>query len=251
MDELLALLGQNWRLLLLYPGGLATLGALIVTTFLDPHTRSLAARRPASAIEIVIAAAWLLLIALLPLPQTGWPYALDLLTFALVIELPYWFHTLRHRADRVAALAAALNVYPLLALATATLGQAAGSLVVREINRSADWLHWLGVIAWATALPPLLAIGPWRGQQAGTLLDQGRRVAHMALLLALALPANDATPLWTGAIGFACIALPLAALNRWWRGDGQRWIAWQPWLVGALVMALAVVSGRELVGRLR
>jgi hypothetical protein len=249
VDELLALLGQNWRLLLVYPGGLTAFAALVVITFLDPETRSLSALRPRLAVEIVIAAAWLLLIALLPPPQTGWPYALDLLTLALLIELPYWWYTLRRAPNRISGLAAALNVYPLLALAIATLGQGAGSLVVREINRSTGWLHWLGVAAWAIALPPLLAIGPWRGQQP-TLLDQGRRVAHTALLLALALPANDGTPIWTAAIGVACIALPLATLNRWWHGDGQRSIAWQPWLVGALALVLAVLSMRELGGRL-
>ncbi|HEX6289012.1 MAG TPA: hypothetical protein VFZ66_07465 [Herpetosiphonaceae bacterium] len=256
MDELIALLGRNWRLLLLYPGGLAALVALLLARLLLEDRRNL--RRGAERLrgrEIIIAAAWLLTIALLPLPQTGWPYALDLLVLLALIELPHWtsiISTPDRAPDEIAAqLAPLLNVYPLLALSIALLGQAAGSLVVHEINRSGGWLHWLGIVGWASTLPPLLGLGPWRDRYTLGTLSALRRVAHMGLLLAAALPAHNETPTVMALEGFACLLLPLAALDRWWRGRSEWWIGWQPWLVVAFALVAASTSGAVLLARLR
>jgi hypothetical protein len=251
VDELLALIGQHWRLVLIYPGGLTTLGLLLLLIRLDRGAR----REPLQLSALAAAAIWLLTISLLPLPQAGWTYDLDLATLLLAIELPFWLHTL-HTARRFplatppseALLAPPLNVYPLLALACAALAQAAGSLVVHEINRSSGLLHWIGLGAWSLALPPLLQLGPWRIGSAGALL-QLRRLAHLGLLLAAALPAHAATPITSAAVGFAALGLPLAALDRWWRADGARWIGWQPWLAGGLLLLLAWISGQQLAGR--
>ncbi|MBV9790144.1 MAG: hypothetical protein JOZ51_18290 [Chloroflexi bacterium] len=251
MDELIALVGRSWRLLLLYPGGLTALGCVLVTRLLFEQPRGL--RRgalPRLDVEIVIAATWLLAITLLPLPQSDWSYPLDLLILLLLLEMPYWIYLPRslNRATQITAL---LNVYPLLALSIAALGQGAGSLVALEINRSTGLLHWAGVAGWASTLPPLLGLGPWRNQDLrGTLLAL-RRVGHMGLLLAVALPANDQTPIIAALLGFACIVVPLAALNRWWRGNETWWIGWQPWLVAALVLLVAWTSGQTLLLRLR
>lgn len=255
MDELLALIGQHWRLVLIYPGGLTALGALLMLLRLDRTPL----RGTVSSTDVgtwLAATTWLLLIALLPLPQTGWPYDLDVVTLLLAIELPFWLsarpqikRTDAELGAMVALLAPPLNVYPLLALACVALGQAAGSLVVHEINRSAGLLHWIGLVAWSLALPPLLHLGPWRNSSISALWSL-RRLAHLGLLLSVALPAHDNTSIASAALGFAAIALPLAALDRWWRGAAQGWITWQPWLVAALMLLLAWTSGQRLAGRL-
>jgi hypothetical protein len=250
VDELIALLGRNWRLLLVYPGGLAALGCIALTQLLlgrwPSHGRSAISWRGG---EIMTAALWLLLIALLPLPQTGWPYALDLIILLLLFEIPAWLHW-HGRGANVAQAAALLNVYPLLALSIAALGLGAGSLVAQEINRSSGLLHWAGIAGWACALPPLLGLGPWQ-EQHDDILATIRRVAHLGLLLAVTLPANNDTPIVDALIGWTCMILPLAAIQRWWRGDGRWWLGWQPWLVAALTLLLAWTSGQELLTRLR
>lgn len=246
MDELLALIGQHWRLTLIYPGGLAALGALALTYLLGaPPLR--ARRTPLDPADVAAATAWLLAFTLLPLPQAGWPYNLDLVAFLLLIELPaLWRLTRRGDSATVIAL---LNVYPLLALAIAALGQSAGTLVLRDINRDAGPLHWIGLSGWAIALPPLLALGPWRAP-AHDLLAALRRATHIGLIVAAALPAHDSTPIHTAGLAFLCAALPLAALDRWWRGDPQRLSAWQPWLVAALLLAIGFFSGQRFLARL-
>lgn len=256
MDELIALMGRSWRLLLLYPGGLTALGGVIVARLLFEQPPAL--RRsvlPRLGGEIVIAAVWLLAIALLPLPQTDWSYPLDLLILLLLLELPYWLQIVRS-ADRamstlVAQIAPLLNVYPLLALSIAALGQGAGSLVALEVNRSSGLLHWAGIAGWASTLPPLLGLGPWGNHRLGGTLPALRRVGHIGLLLAAALPANDDTPIVAALLGFGCIVLPLAVLNRWWRGSGEWWISWQPWLVAAFTILIVWTSGQTLLLRLR
>lgn len=254
MDELIALVGRSWRLLLLYPGGLTALGCVVVVRLLFERPRDLrCGALPRLGGEIVTAAAWLLAIALLPLPQTDWSYPLDLLILLLLLELPHWIDMLS-APDRAASdtrIAALLNVYPLLALSIAALGQGAGSLVALEINRSGGLLHWAGIAGWASTLPPLLGLGPWANQQHPGTLPALRRVGHIGLLLAATLPANDDTPLVAALIGFACIVVPLAVLNRWWRGSGEWWIDWQPWLVAAFTLLIAWTSGQNLLLRLR
>ncbi len=246
MDELLALIGQHWRLTLIYPGGLTALGALALTYLLSAAPRR-QRRTPIAPADVAAATAWLLAITLLPLPQAGWPYNLDLVAFLLLIELPQLWRLTR-RGDS-ATLIALLNVYPLLALAIAALGQSAGTLVLRDINRDAGPLHWIGLSAWAIALPPLLALGPWR-ESSHDLLASLRRMTHTALLVAAALPAHDSTPIYAAGIAFVCAVLPLAALDRWWHGDPQRLSAWQPWLVAALLLAIGILSGQRFLARL-
>lgn len=256
MDELIALVGRSWRLLLLYPGGLTAIGCVVVVRLLLEQPRALRhAALPRLGGEIASAATWLLAIALLPLPQTDWSYALDLLIFLLLLEIPHWLGMLLSPdrptstlANRIAPL---LNVYPLLALSIAALGQGAGSLVALEINRSSGLLHWAGITGWASTLPPLLGLGPWQDHHLRGTLPALRRAGHIGLLLAAALPANDQTPVAAALIGFACIIAPLALLQRWPPGNGEWWIGWQPWLVAAFALLIAWTSGQTLLLRLR
>jgi hypothetical protein len=67
-------------------------------------------------------------------------------------------------------LAAALNSYPTLMLATLALAQPAGSLDIAAYARppadlaplSIQVSHWLGAAGWALALAPLLGLGPFQ-----------------------------------------------------------------------------------------
>lgn len=247
MNELLALIGRYWQLVLIYPGGITAILAWAATGIafggaLRP--------RPLLGSEIAIAIGLLLVITLLPLPQTGWPYPLDLAALLLLIEAPWCARLLRRSPTPIDDLARRLNVYPLLALSLAALGQAAGTLVLIDIGRSGGALHWVGLAGWAIALPPLLGIGPWRVAGSDPLANL-RRVAHLGLILAAALPANDASWRLGALIGFVALLLPLALLDRWWRGQPGRWIAWQPWLSGALLVVIGVLSAGQLVDRLR
>ncbi|HEY0605270.1 MAG TPA: hypothetical protein VGD58_20285 [Herpetosiphonaceae bacterium] len=251
MDELIALVGRSWRLLLLYPGGLTALGCVVLVRLLFEQPPAM--RRgalPRLGGEIVIVAAWLLAIALLPLPQADWSYPLDLLILLLLLELPHWLYIVRS-PNSVTQIAPLLNVYPLLALSIAALGQGAGSLVALEVNRSSGLLHWAGIAGWASTLPPLLGLGPWGNQRWCGTLPALRCVGHIGLLLAAALPAHNDTPIVAALLGFGCIVLPLAVLNRWWRGSGDWWIGWQPWLVAAFTLLIAWISSQTLLLRLR
>lgn len=245
MDELLALLGQHWRLVALYPGGLTILAAVAAAALLGGMRIE---RRPAGA-EVAVGAVWLALVSLLPLPGAGWPYDIDLVTALLALEIPYLLLAgsgSETDADRTASL---LAVYPLLALAAAALGQAAGSWVLHDINRSGGILHWAGLVAWSSALPPLLGLGPWRARRPdvfGTL----RRAAHLLLLLSAALPANDGSWRLGSVAGYLALLLPLAALDRRWRADPWRALLWQPWLCLAMLALIAVLSLQRYVERL-
>lgn len=246
MDELLALLGQHWRLLALYPGGLTTLGALAAAAVVSGGVEL---ERRLDGVEVGVAAAWLTLAALLPLPGAGWPYDIDLITALLALEIPYLL-LVRSRSESAAEQGAAvLAVYPLLALAAAMLGQAAGSWVLHDINRSTGMLHWAGLVAWSLALPPLLGLGPWRAGQAGVLVTV-RRVAHLALLISAAVPANDGSWRLGALAAYAALLLPLAALDRRWRADPWHTLRWQPWLCLALLALLAALSLQRYLERL-
>ena len=113
---------------------------------------------------------WLAL-ALLPLPlAVALPRQIDIVVALALLE---WPNVLAIRQDLregdMRRLAAALNSYPPLILATLALAQAGNSLELAALARapgnpaaiSTSALHWLGVIALALALPPALAIGPF------------------------------------------------------------------------------------------
>jgi hypothetical protein len=119
---------------------------------------------------------WLAL-ALLPLPlAVTLPRQIDIVVVLALLEWPNLL-VIRHelRAGDMRRLAAALNSYPPLILATLALAQAGNSLEIAALARipgdsaaiSMRALHWLGVIALALALLPALGLGPFA--------DEGRR----------------------------------------------------------------------------
>jgi hypothetical protein len=170
--------------LLLYPGGLTAFATIWMISTLqnrEPRTEN---REPVHhrgsqfAVLGSVALPWLGL-ALLPLPlAVGLPRQVDIVVTLALLEWPQVLAIRRAlRAGDMRRLAAALNSYPPLILATLALAQSAGSLDIVALARSpgelisgsASVLHWIGAVALALALPPALGIGPFgdRGQEAG------------------------------------------------------------------------------------
>lgn len=261
MDEFLAIIGGSAQSLLLFPGLLA---AILATAAMHalwslrvPHSRRSVVQSHA---EVTIAAtSCILLLALLPFPRTYWAYPIDLWSAVVLLEAPRWW-SLRGmrcapdpeiRAAAKSEAAALLNAYLLLALAIAALGQGAGSLLLPSVKAGTPALRWPGLIVWAIALPPLASLGPWHAPPLeGWLLDL-RRVAHIALLVALTLPAGDqwghlATAAGT-ALGFGSLTL----LHLIWRGRPEPWERFQPWIALALLTWLLYMNAQALGARLR
>lgn len=256
MDELLAIVGGSWQPLLLYPGILtALLLALLVGTVWGPAD---AARPPimgAPAVAVLAAACPLLVSAMLPMPRSYWAYPLDLLVALTLLEVPTWLRLMSRLREVEAQSSAAaeavtlLNVYPLLALACAGLGQAAGSLLLPNLRAGTGILRWAGLMAWAASMPPLLGLGPWR--TARDRLDDLRRVAHVGLLVAVALPAGDHWG-YSGPAAGICVAFgALTLLHHRWRGDARRWERAQPWLVLLLLGLLLWMGTSAWLARMR
>lgn len=249
MDELLAILGGSWQPLLLYPGLLT--GLLVTALFgsiwqwRNRHAMStlLPHWTPGAVPQ---AACVLLLLALLPFPRTYWAYPIDLFSALLLLEAPHWLRLARlfHAPDNTLRLAAAreagaiLNVYPLLALALATLGLASGSLLLPSLKGGTPALHWTGIIAWAICLPPLLALGPWYNPETDGWLLALRRVGHIALLISLALPIGAAWGYSASIIAAAASFGSLMALHFLWRGQPEPWERLQPFIALALLVLL-------------
>lgn len=263
MDEWLALVGGSWQPVLLYPGLLTSLvvTALMRAVWLD-RTQPAAGRpwRPRwDSTAVFAAASTLLLLALLPFPHSYWAYPIDLPSAIFLLEAPYWLRLAqrlrtpalqirRSAADEISAL---LNVYLLMALAIAAMGQAAGSLLVTEVKGGTPLLHWLGIVGWAIALPPLLAFGPWRQRNTSEWPTDLRRVGHIALLLAIALPSDVRWSYGATAIGAIACFGSLTLLHHFWRGDPQQWERFQPFVALIILAGLLYVSGQDWLARLQ
>ncbi len=184
-SELLTLLGRAWPRLLIYPGGLA---AFALVWMLDRVARSSDREQAPATVSVdlrlaisVVVLPWLGL-ALLPLPlAAGINRQIDLFAVFALLEWPLVLAVMFElrarnpdvgRGDEAAAwrLAAALNGYPPLILATLALAQSSGSFEIEALMRApgestpviAGYLHWLGALAWTLALPPVLGIGPFQ-----------------------------------------------------------------------------------------
>jgi hypothetical protein len=220
-NELLALLGRAWPRLLIYPGGLAAFALvwLIGRTKLtedrrskieDGHLRS-SIFDPRSSIFnswltlSAIVLPWLGL-ALLPLPRVAAiSRSTDLIAVLALLEWPLLlaFAADLYDCDLVVAtraqarLAAALNAYPPLILATLVLVSVAGSFDLAVLARAPDaatsfraaLLYWLGSAGWILALPPALGIGAFAAQSpSARALCIGLRLRAIGLVAVVALP---------------------------------------------------------------
>jgi hypothetical protein len=217
-NELLALLGRAWPRLLIYPGGLAAFALVwligrATTDHRPPTTDNLSKMQPLSQFSIPVS--WLDLsaivlpwlgLALLPLPraaaigrQTDLLAELALLEWPLLLTLAAELCDCSVDAYKRARsrLAAALNSYPPLILATLVLVSAAGSFDLVVLARApggatparAALLHWLGTAAWLLALPPALGVGVFAaGAPAAPALRVGLGLRALGLAAIAALP---------------------------------------------------------------
>lgn len=254
MDELLAIVGGSWQPLLLYPGVLtALLLTLLVGTVWGPADTARQRIRGARAVAVFAVACPLLVSAMLPTPRSYWAYPLDLLVALALLEVPHWLRLASRirigQASAAAEVATLLNVYPLLALACAELGQAAGSLLLPDLRTGTGIVRWAGLVAWACAMPPLLGLGPWRTVR--DRLDDLRRVVHVALLVAIALPAGDRWGYAGPAAGAVAAFGTLTLVHYLWRGDARRWERVQPLVALVLLMLLLWVGTNAWLARMR
>jgi hypothetical protein len=282
-NELLTLLGRAWSRLLIYPGGLAAFGIVwLIHTIQDGRTaepQNQFVERLNGSRFLVLGSSippWLAL-ALLPLPlAVALPRQIDIVTVLALLECPNLLMIRRDlRAGDMRRLAAALNSYPPLILATLALAQAGNSLELTALARppgdlsttSVSVLHWLGAIALALVLPAALGIGPFVGgpepenRRAGEqhTPDTGHRtplrLRGLGFVLLAALP-------WAGAEGTgvallrmlgaaALIAALLWGFDRLTRGHAARRWAWAYLILdAALLLALLWAAYLALQSRL-
>lgn len=257
MDELLAIIGGNWQLLLFYPGAVTV---LLLAVFVHVAWRRADAGRCSDAgpamVAVFAVACPLLVCAMAPIPRSYWAYPLDLLVALALLELPHWLRLaarMRQTDQRTFATAEAaslLNVYPLLALTCVALGQAAfGSLLLPQIRTGQGILRWTGLMGWAVVLPPLLGLGPWRTIRDG--IDDLRRVAHVVLLVSIALPAGDRWGYIGPVLGMLTALGSLTMLHYFWRGDARRWERLQPLVALALLLCLLWIGANAWLSRMR
>jgi hypothetical protein len=193
-NELLTLLGLAWSRLVIYPGGLAVFALIWLVARTDNRQPATDNRRPRRGRQSwnTDTGSWLTLrvpilssivlpwlgLALLPLPAAA-PMSrkTDIIIVLALLEWPQLMAIARElrAADEACQragkrLAAALNSYPTLMLATLALAQPAGSLEIAALARppsetaafSLQALHWLGAAAWTCTLAPLLGLGPFQ-----------------------------------------------------------------------------------------
>ena len=253
MDELLALVGGSWQPLLLYPGilGGLLLSGLMHLTWSGRRAMGDGGLRPwVEPGAVMSAACSLLLLALLPLPRSYWAYPVDIIGALALLEAPHWLRLSRRMrsADAsildgaVAEAASLLNIYLLLALALAAMGQASGSLLLTDLKSGRQPLWWAGIIAWAIAQPPLIGLGPWHPRPGGDWPASLRRVAHVALLTALALPPGDQLGYMVTATGLGIAFGSLTLLDFIWRGRPEAWERLQP-AVALMLLGFLLYGG--------
>ncbi len=173
-------------------------------------------------------------LALLPLPlaaaigrQIDLIAGLALLEWPLLLTIAAELRSCGTEAHKQARsrLAAALNGYPPLILATLVLISATGSLDLAALARAPDTgtparatlLHWLGATAWLLALPPALGIGAFATRPPGTpalRIGLGLRALGLVAIaalpwLALVAPGDEGT---SATAGVRWLLLPLPPL---------------------------------------
>jgi hypothetical protein len=177
-------------------------------------------------------------LALLPLPgAAGISRQTDLITVLALLEWPLLLAIVTELRENDALwlrrLAAALNSYPPLILATLVLTSTGGSFDMTALARppdadaplSAALLHWTGATAWLLALPPALAIGAFAaGPPDQRTLRTGLRLRAVGLVAIAALP-------WFPLVDSANLAPGGPSAN----GPAWLWLPVPPLLIVALL----------------
>lgn len=193
MNDLLALLGQAWPRLLLYPGGICAL--LVLWLWLALHKQQALLRSTSQS-------AWLhcvpplLLISLLPLRgavELG--QSLDLFVALFLVEWPL-FQALSSKLAKPnePSLNQLLLGYSLLFPSMLLLADLNDSLLLGAQTASLlfwKWdglaLRWLAVLGWLLALFPLSKLGPFQDERPLNLGEHIRILGHLALISLLLL----------------------------------------------------------------
>jgi hypothetical protein len=265
-SELLVLLGRAWSRLLLYPGGLAAFTTVWLVVSLLPrsslsttapaHPLTPSPAHPVTLAGSAVVLPWLAL-ALLPLPLAiELPRQLDIVVALTLLEWPHMLAIGQElQAGDTRRLAAALNGYPPLILATLALAQSSGSLEIAALARAPDELastsaralHWLGAIALVLALPPVLGIGPFAGggpttnDQRPTTNDQRPTTRLSSRSYVASIQASVARFLGAGAValGLRLRALGLIALAALpWSGNQD-----SGWALPRMLAAASLIAG--------
>lgn len=262
-SELLTLLGLVWSRLLLFPGGLALLVALIVVGKQSRRDlRCAPLFRAGGALGVsAVASPWLAL-ALLPLAGARTlSRPLDLVVTLTLLEWPLLVALVDAAPQsRLRRAAAALNSYPplLVALLLATahrtsfdlsalaqLPDATGALLDPQTRAavslpalSAVVLHWLGALALLLAVPPWLGIGPFAAPApAAPLARLGLALRQISVVVLAALPLLALLPLWLQPLPPLVAALAAWLLHRCTTGQKPR-----RWARGYAFCTLALVA---------
>jgi hypothetical protein len=277
VNELLVLLGRAWSRLLIYPGGLAAFGLVWLISMLQSRIypppiplpamgeakaelpsaatgRGLPLERPSEGSLLALSSIilpWLAL-ALLPLPlAVTLPRQIDIVVVLALLEWPNLLAIRQElRAGDMRRLAAALNSYPPLILATLALAQAGNSLEIAALARipgdsaamSTRALHWLGVIALALALPPALGLGPFVEEA----LSQSP-ISNLQSSISAAVARFFATgALWVG-LRLRALGLVMLAALPWAGAEGNRLALLR--MLGAAALIAALLWGADRLMR--
>ena len=248
-SELLALVGRSWSRLLLYPGGLALLLALLVRTFSKQ-------RWGVGRVALLPLAAPWLAVALLPLPgAVDLGRGIDAVVITALFDLPL-LHTLAielrgdatQRVRGARRLAAALNGYPALLLALLLLVAGNGSLELAQLARvpaqpEVLLTHWVGAVALVLALPPVLGIGAFATPEPPASLEFALRLRQIGYVLLALLPliAGLDNQIWQ-ALPLIVVPLTLWLFHQLTRNHTPRRWAWTYLALDLLLLVALLAS---------
>lgn len=249
LSELLALVGRSWTRLLLYPGGLALLLALLI------HKGS----RQQSGLHtmqlVPLAAPWLV-IALLPLPgAVDLGRGMDALVATALLDLPL-LQTLAielrgdmaQRMRGAQRLARLFNGYPVLLLAVLLLVAGGGSLELAQLARvpaqpELMLMHWVGATALVLALPPLIGVGAFATPEPPVTLGFALRLRQIGYVLLALLPPIAAIDgqIWQALPPFTLTLMLWFFHHRTRNHSVRRW-AWAYFTLSMLLLAALLAS---------
>lgn len=252
INDLLAMLGQAWPRLLLYPGGVCAL--VVLWLWLALHKQQALLRNTSQS-------AWLhcvpplLLISLLPLRgavELG--QSLDLFVALCLAEWPLFRALASQTSLNERSLGQILQGYSLLIPSLLLLADLNNSFLLGAQTASPivwKWdelgLRWLAVLGWLLALFPLCKLGPFQDKRSLGLAEQLRILAHLALI-SLPLLALLHDYVWLMPLVPIGLGLAVYAGERWLRSPGF-WLIAIKLVRGALWLGLAWLACQALLER--
>jgi hypothetical protein len=188
MNDLLALLGQAWPRLLLYPGGICALALLWLWLALHKQQTLFRESTPKQWLHCVPA---LVVISLLPVRgavELG--QSLDLFVALFLVEWPLFIALSDRQNEQTGTVQGSLlQGYSLLLPSLLLLADLNNSLLLGAQAASPPaWLwepiifRWIAALAWLVALFPLAGLGPFRRENEPDLAAHSRILGHLGLI---------------------------------------------------------------------